>query len=237
MIQERRPLKSLLLNPFNTIDQCFVRRRVNYSVVDFSTATFADVLFDPELRKTQWLTVPHCECEFPMMAVQPILLPAELLGRLVYIQKPVSLLLPVTFDLRTRDVEIVAVEYIERSDRLGPEYPCRVRVEHPDLPRVCHQLLKPGDDEKSRHTEPLRPKGRTTIARWFPHTSPLRSVWIDRQKRRFALEMRTITEPSNLMSKRAKSDRGQGEPKLRADSESESGGPRRTANSKLIVAN
>jgi len=47
-----------------------------------------------------------------MMAVQPILLPAELLARLVYIQEPVSLLLPVTFDLCARDIEIVAVEYI-----------------------------------------------------------------------------------------------------------------------------
>src|SRR5258708_26586614 len=102
MIHERRPLKSPLIGPFNTIDQCFVRRRVNYSVVDFSTATFADVLFDPELRKTQWLTVPHCERKFLMMAVQPILLAAELLGRLVYIQEPVSLLLHDLRSLRAR---------------------------------------------------------------------------------------------------------------------------------------
>ncbi len=82
----------------------------------------------PSSQKTQWLTVSHCERKFLMMAVQPILLAAELLGRLVYIQEPVSLLLPTTFDLCARDIEIVAVEYIERSNRLGPEYPCRVRV-------------------------------------------------------------------------------------------------------------
>jgi hypothetical protein len=62
-----------------------IRRRVNYTTRDLSITPLANIILDPQLRKTQRLTVPHSERKFFMMAVQPILLPAELLTRLVNI--------------------------------------------------------------------------------------------------------------------------------------------------------
>ncbi len=66
----------------------------------------------------------------------------------------------------------------------------RARVEHPSPAGVSHQLLQPRDDEQSRHARPSRPTGRTTVAPRFPHTSPLRSVWIGRHSRRSPLTVR-----------------------------------------------
>ena len=45
------------------------------------------------------------------------------------------MLLPRTFDLCARDIEIMPVEHDERSNRFWPEYPCCLRVKHTDLSR------------------------------------------------------------------------------------------------------
>src|SRR5271156_3777697 len=66
------PLRSPFGRPFNIINQCFVRQRVNYTTADLSTASLPDIFLNPELRKTQWPAVPHCEWQFLMMPVQPI---------------------------------------------------------------------------------------------------------------------------------------------------------------------
>src|ERR1700739_1139533 len=60
----------------------------------------------------------------------------------------------------------------------------------PIWPGAATTPLHPWDDKQSRHARPSRPTGRTTVAPRFPHTSPLRSVWIGRHSRRSPLTMR-----------------------------------------------
>ena len=70
-------------------------------------------------------------------------------------------------DDRPRAFQIVAVEQIERGDRLCLEYPCRVHVEHPDWSGSATSSSNLGTMNSPATPDPRGPRGELPLPLGF----------------------------------------------------------------------